>query len=88
AYMTDVGMSGTYESVIGMRKDSIIDNFVRGTPRGKMDAAVGPATLSGILLDSDDRTGLVNRIRPVRIGGMLGEVAPEGTEDPFAAPAP
>ncbi len=83
AYMTDVGMSGTYDSVIGLESEPIVDRFLRGMPKGRMDAARGPATLCGLLVDSDDQTGLATRIRPVRIGGILGDDPPKGPEDPF-----
>jgi len=87
AYMTDVGMSGAYESVIGMDRELIVDRFVRGTLHGRMDAAMGQATLSGILVDSDDQTGLARCIKPVRVGGLYGDDPPAGSEDPFATTA-
>ena len=83
AFITDAGMCGVYDSVIGMDKAVIIERFMHGIPYGKMFPASGTATLSGMLVDSDDRTGLATRIRQVKIGGPLGRPPPVDIEDPF-----
>jgi metallophosphoesterase (TIGR00282 family) len=76
AFMTDAGMTGDYESVIGMSKDEPLDRFVRRIPQGRFEPANGPATLSGVAVESDDKTGLAVKVGPLRIGGKLEEIRP------------
>ncbi len=71
AYMTDAGMTGDYDAVIGMHKDEPMRRFTTGIPSGRFEAATGTATLSGVAVETDDATGLALRIAPVRIGGRL-----------------
>lgn len=77
AYMSDAGMTGDYDSVIGMDKDEPLNRFTTKISSGRFEAALGPATLSGVLVETDDQTGLAQRIAPVRLGGMLSETIPE-----------
>jgi hypothetical protein len=76
AYMTDAGMTGDYDSVIGMVKDEPLQRFLRKLPTGKFEPAVGPATLSGVAVETDDTTGLALKVGPVRIGGRLEAIQP------------
>jgi metallophosphoesterase (TIGR00282 family) len=76
AYMTDAGMTGDYDSVIGMHKDEPLHRFVTGIPSGRFEPAGGVATLSGVAVETDDLTGLALRIAPVRIGGRLEPATP------------
>jgi metallophosphoesterase (TIGR00282 family) len=69
AYMTDAGMTGDYDSVIGMQKEEPLRRFTSGIPSGRFEPAFGTATLSGVAVETDDKTGLALRIAPVRIGG-------------------
>jgi metallophosphoesterase (TIGR00282 family) len=71
AYITDVGMCGDYDSVIGIRKDIPIQRFRRKLPGERFTPAEGPATLCAIFLETDDRTGKAKRIAPLRLGGRL-----------------
>lgn len=71
AYMTDAGMCGDYNSVIGMEKDEPMRRFITGMGKGRFQPASGEATLSGALVETDDRTGLAKSIVPVRDGGVL-----------------
>jgi 2',3'-cyclic-nucleotide 2'-phosphodiesterase len=71
AYMTDAGMTGDYDSVIGMQKEEPLHRFLTGIPSGRFEPAGGVATLSGVAVETDDATGLALRIAPVRIGGRL-----------------
>ena len=71
AYMTDAGMTGDYDSIIGMQKEEPLRRFTTGIPSGRFEAAHGIATLSGVAVETDDATGLAHRIAPVRIGGRL-----------------
>ncbi len=76
AYMTDAGMTGDYDFVIGMLKDEPMRRFTTGIPSGRFEAALGTATLSGVAVETDDATGLALRIAPVRIGGRLEPTLP------------
>ncbi|MGB0661159.1 MAG: TIGR00282 family metallophosphoesterase [Mangrovicoccus sp.] len=75
-YMTDAGMCGDYHSVIGMEKDEPLRRFITGMPKGRFTPAGGEATLSGVYIETEDRTGAATRIVPVRIGGKLAVSAP------------
>jgi hypothetical protein len=77
AYMTDAGMTGDYDSIIGMQKDEPMRRFTSGIPSGRFEPAGGVATLSGVAVETDDATGLATKIGPVRIGGRLAPALPE-----------
>jgi metallophosphoesterase (TIGR00282 family) len=76
AFQSDVGMTGDYESVIGMAKEEPLGRFLRRIPQGKFEAASGPATLCGLAVETDDATGLGRRVGAVRIGGKLEAAQP------------
>lgn len=76
AFISDVGMTGDYDSVIGMAKDEPIGRFLRRIPGGRLEPAGGPATLCGFAIETDDRTGLAARVAAVRLGGRLEEAQP------------
>lgn len=76
-FMTDVGMCGAYDGVIGMDKDEPIRRFTRKLASGRFEPATGPGTLSGVAVETDDRTGLAVRIAPVRMGGALAPARPD-----------
>lgn len=73
AYLTDAGMCGDYDSVIGMHKLEPIRRFVTGMPKEKFEPAAGPVTLSGVVVETDDRTGKATSVTPFRHGGRLQE---------------
>jgi metallophosphoesterase (TIGR00282 family) len=70
-YQTDAGMCGDYDSVIGMRKEGSIARFLSKMPGERMQVAEGPGTLCGVVVETDDETGLARRIAPLRLGGRL-----------------
>jgi calcineurin-like phosphoesterase len=76
AFMSDVGMTGDYQSVIGMDKDEPLGRFIRRISQGKFETANGPATLSALAVETDDATGLAKKVGPVRLGGVLEEAKP------------
>ena len=76
AFMSDVGMTGDYQSVIGMDKDEPLGRFLRRIPQSKFEPATGPATLSALAVETDDATGLATKVGPVRLGGVLEEAKP------------
>ena len=78
AFITDAGMTGDYDSIIGMDKDEPVRRFLESTPGSKMEPALGAATLCGVAVETDARTGLAVTVAPVRLGGRLGEAGLEG----------
>jgi len=76
AFVTDVGMTGDYNSCIGMAKDEPLSRFIRRIPGAKFEPALGPATLCGLAVETDDKTGLARRVAAVRLGGRLEEARP------------
>ncbi|MGI3170425.1 TIGR00282 family metallophosphoesterase [Pseudooceanicola sp. C21-150M6] len=76
AHLSDAGMCGDYNSVIGMDKAEPLRRFVTGMSKGRFEPAKGEATLSGAYVETDDRTGLATRIEMVRHGGRLAQSGP------------
>jgi hypothetical protein len=76
AYVTDIGMCGDFDSVIGMQKEEPIRRFLTRLPSARFEAATGPATLTGVAVEIDDATGLARWIAPVRLGGALAQARP------------
>jgi calcineurin-like phosphoesterase len=71
-------MCGDYDSVIGMDKGTAAARFWRRVPGERLAPAEGEATLCGIFVATDDRTGLALRADPLRIGGCLQKAAEFG----------
>ena len=59
-----------------MDKDEPLNRFLRKLPGSKFEAAVGPATLCGLAVETDDATGLAAKVGAVRLGGVLEEATP------------
>jgi hypothetical protein len=76
AYQTDAGMTGDYNSVIGVKKDVPIHRFTRKTPTDRMSPAEGEATVCGLFVELDNR-GLAKKAGAVRIGGRLKPEMPD-----------
>ena len=64
-------MTGDYNSVIGMQKKEACERFTTKLPKVRLEPASGEGTLCGLFIQTDDETGLVNSVAPVRIGGCL-----------------
>ncbi|MEW6767259.1 MAG: TIGR00282 family metallophosphoesterase [Pseudomonadota bacterium] len=77
AYMTDAGMTGDYQSIIGMQKDEPLGRFLRGYPASRFEPADGVATLSGVAVETDDKTGLALKVAPVRLGPIMDRAVPD-----------
>jgi len=67
AYQTDVGMSGPYDSVIGVEKELVLRKFLTGMP-GKFDAAKGNPKMCAALVSCDPKTGRATRIQRIMLG--------------------
>jgi len=76
AYLTDAGMCGDYLSVIGMETGEPMRRFISGMSKGRFTPAKGPATLAGLFVETDDRTGATKTLRMVRHGGRLEQSGP------------
>jgi len=76
AYQTDLGMTGDYDSVIGMKKRTATERFTTKLPQGRLEPAEGEATLCGLIIETDDRTGLSKSVAPLRVGGRLSQALP------------
>jgi calcineurin-like phosphoesterase len=76
AFISDVGMTGDYESIIGMQRDEPMLRFLRKIPAARFEPAIGQGTLCAIAVETDDTTGLATRVGAVRLGGKLEETRP------------
>ncbi len=71
AFVSDAGMCGDYDSVIGMQKAPAVRRFVTRMPGEKPKPAEGEGTLCGVFVAIEDASGLATRVEPVRLGGRL-----------------
>ena len=60
-----------------MKKDAPVQRFVTKMPGARLKAADGEATVCGVFVVTDDRTGLAVKVAPVRVGGVLSETVPQ-----------
>ncbi len=73
AYQTDIGMCGDYNSVIGMNRENSLKKFLKDSSAENHFPALGEATISGLLVTADDKTGLAKKVQPIILGGSLQE---------------
>ena len=66
AYITDLGMCGPFDSVIGMEKDTVIRGFITQLPR-QFEVAQGNVVLQGVITDIDEESGKARAIRRLRV---------------------
>jgi 2',3'-cyclic-nucleotide 2'-phosphodiesterase len=66
AYISDVGMTGPFDSVIGIKKDTVIERFLTQLPN-RFDVAKNDIRLQGVLLDIDQASGRANAIERISI---------------------
>ena len=71
AYQTDIGMCGDYNSVIGMNKENSIKRFLKDKDAIKHFPAEGEGTLSGVIVETDTKTGLAKNVIRIINGGSL-----------------
>ncbi len=64
AYITDLGMTGPYDSVIGIEKQAVITKFLDQMPR-RFEVASGDVRLCAVLIEADDATGRALSIRRI-----------------------
>jgi calcineurin-like phosphoesterase len=75
-FVTDVGMSGDYDSIIGMDKGEPLQRFLRKIATARFEPALGDGTLCGLAIETDDVTGLTQRLAAVRLDGRLEQSVP------------
>lgn len=66
AYITDVGMSGPYDSVIGVQKELVVGKFLNNMPV-RFEAATGDVRLCAVVVDCDPNTGRATSIKRLMI---------------------
>ena len=67
AYITDLGMTGPQDSVLGREVEPVVKKFLTGVPH-KFDVAKNDPTLEGVIIDVDMKTGKAHSIERLRIG--------------------
>ncbi len=75
AYISDSGMCGDYDSVIGMQKHEPIRRLIQKTPGSRWEVAGGPGTLCGVAVETG-ADGLATRVAAIRLGPNLEESRP------------
>jgi hypothetical protein len=76
AYVSDAGMCGDFDSVLGMDKEEPISRFLTKINSRRFAPSRGEATVCGLAIEVDDATGLALAIAPVRLGGRLSQTEP------------
>jgi len=76
AYISDAGMCGDFDSVLGMDKEEPINRFLTKIASRRFAPSKGKATICGVGIEVDDATGLARAIAPVRLGGRLSQTEP------------
>ena len=66
AYITDVGMVGPRNSVIGVKKENIIERFLKIMPQ-KFTVAEGDIIINAVLIDIDDKSGRADGIKRINL---------------------
>ena len=77
AYLSDAGMCGDYQSILGMNREEPISRFVRRVNNERLTPSTGEATVCGVAYEIDDDTGLARDIGLIRIGGCLKPEMPD-----------
>ncbi len=77
AFQSDAGMSGDYNSVIGVEKAIAMHRFVKKTPSERMRPAGGEGCVCGNLIEINENSGKATNIEPIRIGAVLAQTFPK-----------
>ncbi len=76
AYITDLGMCGDYNSVLGMKASEAVLRFTDKIRSEHLSPSEGEPSLSGVYVETDDYTGMAKKIEPIRIGGRIASTPP------------
>jgi calcineurin-like phosphoesterase len=63
--------------VIGVEKAEPLRRFLLPTPASRFEPATGEATVCGLAVETDPKTGLASKLAPLRLGGRLSQAAPD-----------
>ncbi|MFP4386716.1 MAG: YmdB family metallophosphoesterase [Alphaproteobacteria bacterium] len=77
AYMSDAGMTGDYDSIIGVKKQTAIYRFTHKMPGDHFIPAKENMTLCGAFIITSDKSGLASHVAPIRKGDILIETMPD-----------
>jgi metallophosphoesterase (TIGR00282 family) len=77
AFMSDAGMCGDYDSVLGMDKEEPLRRATTKINTARLGPALGPGSISGLAVEIDDATGLATQVAPLRLGPGLSPAEPE-----------
>ncbi len=77
AFITDIGMCGDYDSIIGMEKDEPLRRATLKIPSSHLEPAMGPGAVCGVAVETDDARGLARSIFAIRIGPGLPPAEPD-----------
>jgi calcineurin-like phosphoesterase len=83
AYLTDVGMTGPHDGVIGVEKEPVIQRFLTGLP-ARFETAAGDPRLHAVIIDADETSGRARRIERLNLSlealhALAAEVADDET---------
>ena len=76
AFMSDAGMCGDYNSVLGVDSEEPINRFLTKIPRSRYEPAVGQGAISGLAVEVDDASGLATNVAPLRLGPHIENTVP------------
>ncbi len=76
AYLSDAGMCGDFDSVLGMDKEEPLNRFLSKISSRRFAPSLGEGTICGVGIEVDDATGLARAIAPLRLGGRLAQTEP------------
>ena len=76
AFMSDAGMCGDYNSILGMDTEEPINRFLTKIAGSRFKPAMAASTICGVAVETDDKTGLARHVGPVRLGGILRATEP------------
>ena len=71
AYISDLGMCGDYDSIIGLDKNKCLEKFKKKIPISGISPASGEASISGVIVETNDESGLAMSIKLIIVGGKL-----------------
>jgi 2',3'-cyclic-nucleotide 2'-phosphodiesterase len=77
AYITDVGMTGPHDSIIGTEKDATLRRFLTGLP-ARLEPATGDPRLHGVIITADEATGRALAIERLSLAAADPTIAPRG----------
>ncbi|MDY6912882.1 MAG: TIGR00282 family metallophosphoesterase [Planctomycetota bacterium] len=80
AYISDLGMTGPYDSVLGRRKDRVLSVLTTGMP-ASFTVAGGDPRLCGLLVEVEPKTGLAKSVERIEIAGRVQENGPYDADD-------